>query len=338
MTSQINYSGIDGTFPIAGQDNNSQGFRDNFTLIKTNFQEAYNEISALQSNSIQVGQSINLGANTVVGNGIFNGTRIGVYDFGTVSGSQTINFNNGSYQKITLSGSTSIGGITNWPAGVQARIRIEIVVNNTSWTFSWPSVVALNMSSLANFISGTPGATSVTIGFTQTGTYIFELASSNGVTFSVQDLDRNRNVVQGNLALQTVVANTSVNAITMTAANVSGNAVGNISATNFFGNINSSGTIYGIQYVEATDGGSSTISANVSAAIFNPNGTIASYTINMPTSPTNGQAIKLAFGNTITSLTHSATQTIKSPLTTANSTSGGEWIYQSSSNSWYRLT
>lgn len=336
MTSQINYSGIDGTYPIAGQDNNSQGFRDNFTLIKTNFQEAYNEITALQTNSVQVGQTINLGANTVVGNGVFNSTRVGIYDFGSVSGPQTINFNNGSYQKITMTGSTSIGGITNWPAGVHARIRIEIIVNNTGWTFTWPSVVSLNMTSLANYVSGTPGATSITIGFTQIGTYIFELSSSNGVTFSVQDLDRNRNVVQGNLSLQTVVANASVTAINMTASNVAGVAVGNITATNFIGNISATGIQYGIQYVAASDGGSTTIDNNVSAAIFDPSGTISSYTINMPSSPKDGQGIKIMFGNTITSITHSASQTLKGALTTGSAAAGGEYVYHSASDSWYR--
>ena len=49
MTSQINPNNIDGTYPVAGQDNNSQGFRDNFTNTKTNFQLAANEISDLQS-------------------------------------------------------------------------------------------------------------------------------------------------------------------------------------------------------------------------------------------------------------------------------------------------
>ena len=34
MASNINAFNIDGTFPIAGQDNPSQGFRDNFTNIK----------------------------------------------------------------------------------------------------------------------------------------------------------------------------------------------------------------------------------------------------------------------------------------------------------------
>ena len=36
MASNINANNIDGTFPIAGQDNDSQGFRDNFTNVKTN--------------------------------------------------------------------------------------------------------------------------------------------------------------------------------------------------------------------------------------------------------------------------------------------------------------
>jgi hypothetical protein len=36
MASEINYSNIDATFPLAGKDNDSQGFRDNFTNIKNN--------------------------------------------------------------------------------------------------------------------------------------------------------------------------------------------------------------------------------------------------------------------------------------------------------------
>ena len=35
--STIDDTSIDQTFPVAGQDNNSQGFRDNFSTIKNNF-------------------------------------------------------------------------------------------------------------------------------------------------------------------------------------------------------------------------------------------------------------------------------------------------------------
>lgn len=51
MTSQVNPSTIDGTFPIAGQDNDSQGFRDNFTNIKNNLTTIFNEITSIQNDA-----------------------------------------------------------------------------------------------------------------------------------------------------------------------------------------------------------------------------------------------------------------------------------------------
>ena len=52
MASNINPNNIDTTYPIAGQDNDSQGFRDNFTNIKTNFEYAETEIDDLQAKGI----------------------------------------------------------------------------------------------------------------------------------------------------------------------------------------------------------------------------------------------------------------------------------------------
>jgi len=50
MTSLINPNNIDITYPIAGQDNDTQGFRTNYQNIQNNFSVAASEISALQSN------------------------------------------------------------------------------------------------------------------------------------------------------------------------------------------------------------------------------------------------------------------------------------------------
>jgi hypothetical protein len=52
MASNINPNTINITYPIAGQDNDTQGFRDNFSNIKNNFAVALTEISALQANSV----------------------------------------------------------------------------------------------------------------------------------------------------------------------------------------------------------------------------------------------------------------------------------------------
>ena len=51
MATAITVTNIDATFPVAGQDNDSQGFRDNFSQIKTQLTTAGTEITALQTNS-----------------------------------------------------------------------------------------------------------------------------------------------------------------------------------------------------------------------------------------------------------------------------------------------
>jgi len=50
MSSNINVTDLDITFPIAGQDNDTQGFRTNFTVIKNNLNTAATEITNLEAN------------------------------------------------------------------------------------------------------------------------------------------------------------------------------------------------------------------------------------------------------------------------------------------------
>ena len=45
MASNIQPNNVDGTYPVAGQNNSSQGMRDNFAAIKNNFTEAKSEIT-----------------------------------------------------------------------------------------------------------------------------------------------------------------------------------------------------------------------------------------------------------------------------------------------------
>ena len=51
MASNINDTGVNKDYPVAGQDNDSQGFRDNFNIIKDNFVAAKSEIETLQTNT-----------------------------------------------------------------------------------------------------------------------------------------------------------------------------------------------------------------------------------------------------------------------------------------------
>lgn len=69
--SNINYTNIDELYPVAGQDNDSQGFRDNFETIKTALQVTKAEITELQTNSVL---TASLDANEIVDNDLQNST------------------------------------------------------------------------------------------------------------------------------------------------------------------------------------------------------------------------------------------------------------------------
>ena len=71
MASNIDNTSIDATYPIAGQDNDSQGFRNNFSTIKNNFTAAKSEIEALQTNTAKLNET-----NDFLGNDITGGTQI----------------------------------------------------------------------------------------------------------------------------------------------------------------------------------------------------------------------------------------------------------------------
>jgi hypothetical protein len=78
MTSQIIFSTIDTTYPIPGRDNDSQGFRNNFSVVKAGLEIANEEISLLQANKADLviqssftnetdSESTSTGAMTVLG-------------------------------------------------------------------------------------------------------------------------------------------------------------------------------------------------------------------------------------------------------------------------------
>lgn len=180
MASNINPNNIDGAYPIAGQDNNSQGFRDNFTNTKTNFQYASDEITDLQNNvllkSALTGSTVN---NNMLGTLISNGT---VADFGlprlslgTVSGSQTINYELSHFQTLTTSGSVSLA-FTNFPApGVTGIVYVQVTVSNAAHTLTLPATVSVN----ALGVQGLNSSTNV-ISFAAAGIYLFQFVTSDG--------------------------------------------------------------------------------------------------------------------------------------------------------------
>ena len=180
MASNINPNNIDGTYPVAGQDNNSQGFRDNFTNTKTNFQYAENEINDLQTNAIL--KSALTGTvldNDMLGSLVYNGV---IADFGatrlslgTVSGSVTIDYSLGHFQTLTTSGSVSLAFTNFPPAGIAGIVSVQVTVASAAHTLTIPTAVSINTAG----IQGINTSTNV-ITFAAPGTYTFQFVTSDG--------------------------------------------------------------------------------------------------------------------------------------------------------------
>ena len=191
MTSAINPNNIDGAYPVAGQDNNSQGFRDNFTNTKTNFEYAASEITDLQSKAVLKAALTGTTLDNDMGGSLLSNaqlqdmseTRVAL---GTVSGSQTIDYSAGPYYTLTTAGSVSLA-FTNFPvAGTVGRVRFQITVTSIAYTLTLPAAVSVGTSNIQGFASNV-------ITFGVTGTFEFEFETNDGGA-TITIIDQNRNL------------------------------------------------------------------------------------------------------------------------------------------------
>ncbi len=102
MASNINPMNINGSYPIAGQDNDSQGFRDNFSVIKNNFEASKSEIEDLQLNTARLDDSNDFNKNTITNVNLSSYSEE-LYNGGSVSSTPTlVEIGNGPYQIFTV--------------------------------------------------------------------------------------------------------------------------------------------------------------------------------------------------------------------------------------------
>ena len=202
MTSQINPNNIDGQYPVAGQDNNSQGFRTNFTNTKTNFQYAADEITELQSKAILKSAITGTSLNNNMGNALMSNVQLAgqtttVVPLGSINnGTANIVFGAGSYQTVTTTGNVSLN-FSGWPtSGLYAAARLQVTTTAANATIVVPSSISANTNasytSLQYIIGRTASSNVITI--SNTGTYVFEFSTADGgANVFIQDLTRGAN-------------------------------------------------------------------------------------------------------------------------------------------------
>lgn len=204
MASNINPFNIDGSFPIAGQDNDSQGFRDNFTNIRNNLGFAKNEIEDLQAKAVLKSP---LSGATLDNN--MNGATMSRVNLKSITSEVfpitkspfsnviTVNYNNGNVQFYKIdSGSVSVE-FTNWPSGtVCSSILLWVYVSNpVAYTLSLPIKASDNTAEENGYYDlagGTVVGGDVVIRFDEVGNYMFEcVTTNNGRDVVVREVSRN---------------------------------------------------------------------------------------------------------------------------------------------------
>jgi hypothetical protein len=212
MSSNINPNNIDGYFPIAGQDNDSQGFRDNFTNIKNNLNFAKNEISDIQNKAILksplsgTGTVNNNMAGAILSNVSLNSDSHIFLDHGTIGDPGITTNYDLDYWLATVHAVTTAGSLNfslrNFPLGKFASIRLLINVTNTAHTIYFDGTSNQNGF---NRIEGFQSSGSL-ITFSSANTFpqvfMFEISSPDGgSTINVVDLFRGRSKTDGNLTV-----------------------------------------------------------------------------------------------------------------------------------------
>jgi hypothetical protein len=175
MASKIIPGNVDGTYPKAGQDNSSQGMRDNFSAIQTNFTEAKTEIEELQTNKASLNGSSDFADNEVLRAKVKDISEV-VYGHGTTGGNITLNHENGHYQTLTTNASVTLS-FTNLPASNSVgRIILDITFVSTAHTITIPTSVKVSGN-----VSGGDGSSN-TITAPTSGRYLFEFMTPDGGT------------------------------------------------------------------------------------------------------------------------------------------------------------
>lgn len=189
MTSQINPNNIDGTYPVAGQPNNTQGFRDNFTNIKTNFQTAATEITDLENKGVFKAALTGTTLDNNMADNLIYAVKLQDVSYTYVqqtitAGAIAIDYSAAQYQLIAPTANVSLS-FTNWPAtGSEGVVYVDFVVTNTAYTVTLPSAVSLGTT-------GIQGYSANVITFGATGTYRFGFSTvDSGTTIAIYDLNR----------------------------------------------------------------------------------------------------------------------------------------------------
>lgn len=133
MPSNINTNNIDEKYPVAGVDNDTEGFRTNFSEIKQNINTTKAEIDDILANTPRTDSESDFNGSSIIDANFIESTSL-VYINGSKDSDFEVDFKNGHYQTIDIRGNITVT-LKNWPEEERyAYIRLSIV-NSGSQSF-----------------------------------------------------------------------------------------------------------------------------------------------------------------------------------------------------------
>jgi len=196
--STINTNGINVDYPVPGENNSTQGFRDNFTSIKTNLNTASTEITELQDKAVLkqglTGVTIdNNMANTLISNASVRGFRSTIYNLGNaISGTVVVDATLGDVQTGTLTGNTTLQ-LAGWaPSGTKSSLILDLIVPtaNANAVLTFPGSVNASGNIIENNVITAGGNLTLTAPYGVTNLQ-YELTTTNcGNTITIEPLNR----------------------------------------------------------------------------------------------------------------------------------------------------
>ena len=165
MTSNINYLSINENFPVAGEDNDTQTFRDNFDTIKTSLRAGQEEITTLQANTAKTNEDNNFEDNEI-SRAVFRDVMDQRFDGGIITLPTTlltVDYENGGYQVFRFAANMNID-FQNLPENSSAsgpigcgRMTLELYGDGSTRTLTFITSAGANLRRNTGF----PGTVTV---------------------------------------------------------------------------------------------------------------------------------------------------------------------------------
>lgn len=190
MASRVNPNTVNPNFPLPGQDNDSRGFRDNFSAIRDNFIYLRDELDDIQSKVIlkspltgQTTASNNFSSNVSKLVDVGLNSEYYVLNSRTGVGTVSLNYAVGNNYYITTAGDTTLQ-ISGWPTGDLGIMRVWFNVTSQYHRIMFPNVQYVGTGTIQ-------GWNSRVLTFRSAGIYGFNLYSPNGGnTVLIEDISR----------------------------------------------------------------------------------------------------------------------------------------------------